>query len=102
MVCPPPLSGTSPVADLTRLSPPSLAVLPAALLAKGCEVTVFERDASAIRGEGKYRGPIQVQSNALAALEAVDQGVATAVMQAGCITVRADPTLSPQEKAQGA
>ena len=40
--------------------------------------------------------------NALAALEAVDQGVATAVMQAGCITVRADPTLSPQEKAQGA
>jgi zeaxanthin epoxidase len=51
-------------------------------------VAVFERDASAIRGEGKYRGPIQVQSNALAALEAVDQGVAAAVMQAGCITVR--------------
>jgi hypothetical protein len=51
-------------------------------------VTVFERDASAIRGEGKYRGPIQIQSNALAALQAVDADIATAVMAEGCITVR--------------
>ena len=49
-------------------------------------VTVFERDASAIRGEGKYRGPIQIQSNALAALQAVDTALATAVMSTGCVT----------------
>ncbi|KAI9085968.1 hypothetical protein K1719_032045 [Acacia pycnantha] len=33
---------------------------------KGFEVLVFEKDLSAIRGEGQYRGPIQIQSNALA------------------------------------
>ncbi|CAN6248837.1 unnamed protein product [Urochloa humidicola] len=43
---------------------------------KGYEVTVFERDMSAVRGEGQYRGPIQIQSNALAALEAIDMSVA--------------------------
>ncbi|KAI7746915.1 hypothetical protein M8C21_020644 [Ambrosia artemisiifolia] len=53
---------------------------------KGFEVVVFERDLSAIRGEGQYRGPIQIQSNALAALEAIDLDVADQVMQAGCIT----------------
>jgi zeaxanthin epoxidase len=47
---------------------------------------VFERDLTAIRGEGKYRGPIQVQSNALAALEAIDPLAADAVMAAGCVT----------------
>ncbi|CAI7877931.1 unnamed protein product [Closterium sp. NIES-54] len=47
---------------------------------------VYERDLTAIRGEGQYRGPIQVQSNALAALEAVDLRVAEEVMAAGCIT----------------
>lgn len=31
-----------------------------ALIKKGFEVQVFERDLTAIRGEGKYRGPIQV------------------------------------------
>lgn len=41
---------------------------------------------TAIRGEGKYRGPIQIQSNALAALEAVDAGMAEEIMAAGCIT----------------
>jgi 2-polyprenyl-6-methoxyphenol hydroxylase-like FAD-dependent oxidoreductase len=56
-------------------------------------VTVFERDASAIRGEGKYRGPIQIQSNALAALQAVDADIAKAVMAEGCITVRAPRVL---------
>eukprot|EP00271_Cylindrocystis_brebissonii_P016079 TRINITY_DN39257_c0_g1_i1.p1 TRINITY_DN39257_c0_g1~~TRINITY_DN39257_c0_g1_i1.p1 ORF type:complete len:730 (+),score=130.62 TRINITY_DN39257_c0_g1_i1:134-2191(+) len=53
---------------------------------RGLDVTVFERDLTAIRGEGQYRGPIQIQSNALAALEAVDTGVAEAVMEGGCVT----------------
>ncbi|XP_042470631.1 zeaxanthin epoxidase, chloroplastic-like isoform X1 [Zingiber officinale] len=53
---------------------------------KGFEVLVFEKDVSAIRGEGQYRGPIQIQSNALAALEAIDMDVAEEVMNAGCIT----------------
>nr|BDC30294.1 zeaxanthin epoxidase [Vector pUC-CaZEP] len=53
---------------------------------KGFDVLVFERDLSAIRGEGQYRGPIQIQSNALAALEAIDMDVAEEIMNAGCIT----------------
>nr|AXM43897.1 zeaxanthin epoxidase [Cucurbita maxima] len=53
---------------------------------KGFEVIVFEKDISAIRGEGQYRGPIQIQSNALAALEAIDLEVAEEVMRVGCIT----------------
>jgi zeaxanthin epoxidase len=53
---------------------------------KGFEVVVFEKDLSAIRGEGQYRGPIQIQSNALAALEAIDFNVAEEVMRVGCIT----------------
>ncbi|KDP31935.1 hypothetical protein JCGZ_12396 [Jatropha curcas] len=53
---------------------------------KGFEVLVFEKDLSAVRGEGQYRGPIQIQSNALAALEAIDLEVAEEVMEAGCIT----------------
>ncbi len=35
-------------------------VLAVGLLNKGFEVQMFERDLTAIRGEGKYRGPIQV------------------------------------------
>lgn len=53
---------------------------------KGYDVTVFERDLSAVRGEGQYRGPIQIQSNALAALEAIDMSVAEEVMRVGCVT----------------
>ncbi|CAD6263546.1 unnamed protein product [Miscanthus lutarioriparius] len=53
---------------------------------KGYDVTVFERDMSAVRGEGQYRGPIQIQSNALAALEAIDMSVAEEVMRVGCVT----------------
>ncbi|XP_044470270.1 zeaxanthin epoxidase, chloroplastic [Mangifera indica] len=53
---------------------------------KGFEVVVFEKDVSAIRGEGQYRGPIQIQSNALAALEAIDLDVAEKLMRAGCVT----------------
>ena len=36
-------------------------VLALALLKKGFDVQIFERDLTAIRGEGKYRGPIQVR-----------------------------------------
>nr|KYP43880.1 hypothetical protein KK1_034660 [Cajanus cajan] len=53
---------------------------------KGFEVVVFEKDLSAVRGEGQYRGPIQIMSNALASLEAIDLEVAEEVMRAGCIT----------------
>lgn len=35
------------------------------LLNKGYEVVVLERDLTAIRGEGKYRGPIQVRARRL-------------------------------------
>ncbi|CAI9758806.1 unnamed protein product [Fraxinus pennsylvanica] len=49
---------------------------------KGFDVVVFEKDLSAIRGEGQYRGPIQIQSNALATLEAIDVDVAEEVMSA--------------------
>lgn len=50
------------------------------------DVLVLERDLTAIRGEGKYRGPIQVQSNALAALEALDAQVTDEVLAAGVMT----------------
>ena len=53
---------------------------------KGFDVVVFEKDLSAVRGEGQYRGPIQIQSNALAALEAIDVDVAEEVMTLGCVT----------------
>ncbi|KAL3722132.1 hypothetical protein ACJRO7_034487 [Eucalyptus globulus] len=52
---------------------------------KGFEVVVFEKDVSTIRGEGRYRGPILIQSNALAALEVIDMEVAEEVMRTGCI-----------------
>nr|AMJ39490.1 zeaxanthin epoxidase 2 [Bixa orellana] len=53
---------------------------------KGFDVLVFEKEHSAIRGEGESRGPIQIQSNALAALEAIDLQVANQIMEAGYIT----------------
>jgi len=57
-----------------------------ALIKRGYPVQVFERDLTAIRGEGKYRGPIQVQSNALAALEAIDVDLAESIFEEGCVT----------------
>jgi 2-polyprenyl-6-methoxyphenol hydroxylase-like FAD-dependent oxidoreductase len=38
---------------------------------KGFEVLVLERDVSVVCGEGRYRGPIQLQSNALAEIAAL-------------------------------
>lgn len=38
-------------------------VLAVGLLKRGFEVKVFEKNITAIRGEGKYRGPIQVSSS---------------------------------------
>lgn len=61
-------------------------VLALAAKRKGFEVLVFEKDLSAVRGEGQYRGPIQIQSNALAALEAIDLDVADEVLRVGCVT----------------
>lgn len=61
-------------------------VLALAAKNRGLDVVVFERDLSAIRGEGQYRGPIQIQSNALAALEAVDRGAAEEILSNGCVT----------------
>ena len=61
-------------------------VLAVGLLKQGIDVKVLERDLTAIRGEGKYRGPIQVQSNALAALQALDGKIAEEVLRRGCIT----------------
>ncbi|GMH35174.1 hypothetical protein BSKO_03042 [Bryopsis sp. KO-2023] len=56
------------------------------LLKAGYDVQVFERDTTAIRGEGKYRGPIQIQSNALAALGVIDDEVSEKVCASGVIT----------------
>eukprot|EP00898_Chlorokybus_atmophyticus_P006791 jgi/Chlat1/7112/Chrsp57S06795 len=54
---------------------------------RGFDVRVYERESEIVRGEGnKYRGPIQVQSNALAALEAIDQDVAERIKAAGTVT----------------
>ncbi|KAK7343203.1 hypothetical protein VNO80_26167 [Phaseolus coccineus] len=61
-------------------------VLALAAKNKGYEVKVFEKDLSAVRGEGRHRGPIQLLSSALAVLEAVDQSVARQIMEAGCVT----------------
>ncbi|OVA20868.1 Monooxygenase [Macleaya cordata] len=61
-------------------------VLALAAKNRGFEVKVFEKDLSAIRGEGRERGPIQLQSNALAVLEAIDKDAAREIMEAGCTT----------------
>ncbi|KAI3936292.1 hypothetical protein MKW92_041488 [Papaver armeniacum] len=61
-------------------------VLALAAKNRGFEVKVFEKNLSAIRGEGRYRGPIQLQSNALAVLEAIDRDVAMEIIEAGCVT----------------
>ncbi|KAE8671610.1 Zeaxanthin epoxidase [Hibiscus syriacus] len=54
---------------------------------KGFDVVVFEKDLNVIRVRLVHgRGPIQIQSNALAALEAIDMEAAEEVMEAGCIT----------------
>ncbi|KAM1571095.1 hypothetical protein ACFX10_036023 [Malus domestica] len=53
---------------------------------KGFDVVVFENDLSTVKGEGQCRGPIQIQSNALAVLEAIDVDVADEVMRVGCVT----------------
>ena len=61
-------------------------VLAVGLLKRGFDVTVLERDMTAIRGEGKYRGPIQVRCKAW-------PGVACGAVSAADDTPRA-PVLS--------
>ncbi|XP_024992935.1 zeaxanthin epoxidase, chloroplastic-like [Cynara cardunculus var. scolymus] len=60
-------------------------VLALAAKKRGFEVMVFEKDLSAVRGEGKHRGPIQLLSSALGVLSSIDEGVAQQVMDAGCV-----------------
>ncbi|KAL0429316.1 UNVERIFIED_CONTAM: Zeaxanthin epoxidase, chloroplastic [Sesamum radiatum] len=59
-----------------------------ALAAKrsGFDVKVFEKDFTAVRGEGRQRGPIQLLSSALALLERIDRDIAKEVMEAGYVT----------------
>ncbi|KAL3626767.1 hypothetical protein CASFOL_029339 [Castilleja foliolosa] len=59
-----------------------------ALMAKrsGFDVTVFEKDMTAIRGEGWDRGPIQLLSSALGLLEDVDNDVVREISKAGYVT----------------
>ncbi|KAL0425560.1 UNVERIFIED_CONTAM: Zeaxanthin epoxidase, chloroplastic [Sesamum radiatum] len=59
-----------------------------ALAAKrsGFDVRVFEKDFTAVRGEGRQRGPIQLLCSALALLERIDRDVAREVMEAGYVT----------------
>nr|GEY16411.1 zeaxanthin epoxidase, chloroplastic-like isoform X5 [Tanacetum cinerariifolium] len=61
-------------------------VLALAAKRKGFEVMVFEKDLSAVRGEGRHRGPIQLLSSALGVLVDIDESVAKQVMDAGCVT----------------
>ncbi|GMY22232.1 zeaxanthin epoxidase, chloroplastic-like [Fagus crenata] len=61
-------------------------VLALAAKHRGFEVKVFEKDLSAVRGEGRHRGPIQLLSSALAVLQEIDENVAQQIMKAGCVT----------------
>ncbi|CAI9304130.1 unnamed protein product [Lactuca saligna] len=61
-------------------------VLALAAKERGFDVMVFEKNLSAIRGEGRYRGPIQLMSSALGVLMDIHKGVAEQVMNAGCVT----------------
>ncbi|KAJ0590162.1 putative zeaxanthin epoxidase [Helianthus annuus] len=61
-------------------------VLALAAKQSGFEVMVFEKDLSAVRGEGRHRGPIQLLSSALGILVGIDKGVADQIMEAGCVT----------------
>ncbi|KAI9081405.1 hypothetical protein K1719_036551 [Acacia pycnantha] len=61
-------------------------VLALAAKQRGYDVKVFEKDLSAVRGEGMHRGPIQLLSSALAVLEAIDEKVAKQIIEAGCVT----------------
>ena len=53
---------------------------------RGFEVKVFEKGLSAVRGEGRERGPIQLSSSALAVLQAIDENAAQQIIKAGHVT----------------
>ncbi|CAK9177405.1 unnamed protein product [Ilex paraguariensis] len=61
-------------------------VLALAAKHRGFDVKVFEKESSAVRGEGRDGGPIQLSSNAMAVLEAIDKDVARRIVEEGCIT----------------
>ncbi|XP_077254135.1 zeaxanthin epoxidase, chloroplastic-like [Tasmannia lanceolata] len=60
-------------------------VLALAAKNRGFEVKVFEKNLSAVRGEGRHRGPIQLHCKALAVLQSMDKEVADQIMKAGCV-----------------
>ncbi|KAM3690941.1 hypothetical protein ACJW31_09G158900 [Castanea mollissima] len=61
-------------------------VLALAAKHKGFEVMAFEKDLTAVRGEGRERGPIQLSSSALAVLKAIDENAGEKIIKAGHIT----------------
>lgn len=61
-------------------------VLALAAKQRGFEVMVFEKDFSAVRGEGRHRGPIQLLSSALGVLDGIDKDLVKKIMDAGCVT----------------
>ncbi|GER39402.1 Zeaxanthin epoxidase [Striga asiatica] len=52
----------------------------------GFEVAVFEKDLTAVRGEGRDRGPIQLLSTALGLLEKIDKDVVREINEVGYVT----------------
>lgn len=50
---------------------------------KGFDAVVFEKDLTAVRGEGRERGPIQLLSSALSLLESIDRDAAAEIIKAG-------------------
>ncbi|KAM4079994.1 hypothetical protein ACB094_09G158200 [Castanea mollissima] len=61
-------------------------VLALAAKHKGFDVMAFEKDLTAVRGEGRERSPIQLSSSALAVLKAIDENAAEKIIKAGHIT----------------
>ncbi|XP_012849616.1 PREDICTED: zeaxanthin epoxidase, chloroplastic-like, partial [Erythranthe guttata] len=59
-----------------------------ALAAKrsGFDVKVFEKDLTAVRGEGLERGPIQLLSSAMGLMESIDKDAAREIMESGYVT----------------
>ncbi|CAA0827139.1 Zeaxanthin epoxidase- chloroplastic [Striga hermonthica] len=52
----------------------------------GFDVAVFEKDLTAVRGEGRDRGPIQLLSTALGLLEKIDKDVVREINEVGYVT----------------
>ncbi|XP_062080442.1 zeaxanthin epoxidase, chloroplastic-like [Humulus lupulus] len=63
-------------------------VLALAAKHRGFDVEVFEKaDSTALRGEGRHRGSIQLSSSALAVLKAIDEDAAKKIMEEVCCVI---------------